>query len=160
MAWQDLLTEPGRPGVFGALLDENARAADDFCRVLASFDDARFSAERPGDDANTRSPRAIALHVWAAGHRYADYILKARGMPHVERFEGDPALLARPADARARMREVFVHTERAVAGLQGTLEENRALSFTVRWGPTYDPEMLLEHAICHCLRHRRQLERW
>jgi hypothetical protein len=35
-----------------------------------------------------------------------------------------------------------------------------ALSFPVRWGPTYDPEMILEHAICHLLRHRRQLERW
>jgi hypothetical protein len=28
------------------------------------------------------------------------------------------------------------------------------------WGPRYDPEMLLEHAVCHVLRHRRQLERW
>ena len=24
----------------------------------------------------------------------------------------------------------------------------------------YDPEILLEHAICHLLRHRLQLERW
>ena len=38
--------------------------------------------------------------------------------------------------------------------------EIQALSFTVRWGPRYDPEMILEHAICHYLRHRRQLERW
>ena len=39
-------------------------------------------------------------------------------------------------------------------------EANRALEFTVLWGPRYDPEMILEHAVVHLLRHRRQLERW
>jgi DNA-directed RNA polymerase subunit L len=34
------------------------------------------------------------------------------------------------------------------------------LSFTVSWGATYDPESMLEHAIVHLLRHRRQVERW
>jgi len=44
--------------------------------------------------------------------------------------------------------------------LEMSEEEVLALSFPVRWGPTYDPEMILEHAVCHLLRHRRQLERW
>ena len=35
-----------------------------------------------------------------------------------------------------------------------------AITFPVRWGPIYDPEMILEHAIVHLLRHRRQIERW
>ena len=34
------------------------------------------------------------------------------------------------------------------------------IRFTVSWGVEYDPDMLLEHAVCHLLRHRRQLERW
>ena len=34
------------------------------------------------------------------------------------------------------------------------------VQFQVRWGPVYDPEMILEHGIVHLLRHRRQLERW
>lgn len=29
-----------------------------------------------------------------------------------------------------------------------------------RWGVTYDLEQLLEHAILHILRHRRQIDRW
>ena len=44
--------------------------------------------------------------------------------------------------------------------LKATEAEIQTLSFTVRWGPEYDPEMILEHAVCHVLRHRRQLERW
>jgi hypothetical protein len=28
------------------------------------------------------------------------------------------------------------------------------------WGQVFDLEQLLEHALAHLLRHRRQLERW
>jgi len=30
----------------------------------------------------------------------------------------------------------------------------------VRWGPQYDLEQLLEHAVVHILRHRRQIEKF
>lgn len=36
----------GLSGPFGALMDEYARAAEDFCRVVEHFDRARFDAER------------------------------------------------------------------------------------------------------------------
>ena len=52
-------------------------------------------------------------------------------------------------------------TEESVEGLVDADEAAMAaLRFPVRWGPTYDPEMLLEHAIVHLLRHRRQITRW
>ena len=61
----------------------------------------------------------------------------------------------------ALLTEAVMFTEATVEPLlRATDEEIQALSFTVRWGPRYDPEMLLEHAVCHLLRHRRQLERW
>lgn len=155
------LRNPGRPGAFGALLDETARAAADLCRVAETFDDTRFAAERAGDDPHTRSPRAVCLHVASAAHRYADYIRKARGLPHVDRFELDPAKLVRAADLRPNLREAILYTEDTVEDLHElTMEQVMALSFTVRWGPRYDPEMILEHGVCHLLRHRRQLERW
>ena len=31
---------------------------------------------------------------------------------------------------------------------------------TVRWGQQYDAEQLLEHAIVHILKHRRQIQRF
>jgi hypothetical protein len=156
----DFLRQPGRAGVFGALIDETARAAHDFCRVVEAFDLARFEGRRASDDPNCVSPRAIATHVVQAAHRYSHYVRKARGFAFVERFELDPGRLVRPADARALLRDALHDTERAVEGLRGDEDEMRQLAFTVRWGPRYDPEMILEHGVCHLLRHRRQLERW
>jgi hypothetical protein len=155
------IDHPGRPGAFGALMDEYARAAGDFCRVVESFDLARFDAERPSNNPNTISPRAICLHVIGAAHRYAHYIRKARGVDFVERYEADPARLRSPRDVRGLLAEGIVLTEQTVEPLlKATEQEIQGLWFEVRWGPRYDPEMILEHAVCHLLRHRRQLERW
>jgi hypothetical protein len=99
--------------------------------------------------------------VCSAAHRYADYVRKARGVDFVDRFELDPSAIASPADVRTRLRESILYTEDTVEPLLGATDEQiQALAFTVRWGPRYDPEMILEHAVCHLLRHRRQLERW
>ena len=155
------IRHPGLSGPFGALMDEYARAAEDFCRVAESVDLTRFDAERPSSNPNTVSPRAICLHVIGAAHRYAHYIRKARGVDFVDRYEADPARLQSPRDVRALLTEAIVLTEETVAPLLNATDEDiQALSFTVRWGPRYDPEMIVEHAVCHLLRHRRQLERW
>ena len=39
-------------------------------------------------------------------------------------------------------------------------EEIMAVQIRSRWGAMYDLEQLLEHAIVHVLRHRRQIERF
>jgi hypothetical protein len=99
--------------------------------------------------------------VIGAAHRYAHYIRKARGVDFVERYEADRARLHFPLDVRALLTEGIALTEDTVEPLlKATEQDIQALSFTVRWGPRYDPEMILEHAVCHLLRHRRQLERW
>jgi hypothetical protein len=142
-------------------MDEYARAAEDFCRVVEGFEPARFDAERASNNPNTTSPRAISLHVCGASHRYAHYIRKARGVDFVERYETDPARLRVPHDVRGLLTEGILLTEATVEPLLSATEEQiQKLSFPVRWGPQYDPEMILEHAVCHLLRHRRQLERW
>ena len=96
------IRHPGVSGPFGALMDEYARAAEDFCRVVERFDLVRFDAERPSNNPNTVSARAICLHVIGAAHRYAHYIRKARGVDFVERYEADPARLHSPRDVRCR----------------------------------------------------------
>ena len=113
---------PGLSGPFGALMDEYARAAEDFCRVVESFDLAGFDAERPSNNPNTISPRAICLHVIGAAHRYAHYIRKARGVDFVERYEADPARLHSPGCPR------FVNRRNRVGGAdrRAAAEGNRA----------------------------------
>ena len=39
-------------------------------------------------------------------------------------------------------------------------EEVMKVKMIVRWGPQYDLEQLLEHAVVHILRHRRQIEKF
>src|SRR4029079_2806009 len=142
------IRRPGLSGPFGALMDEYARAAEDFYRVVEGLDPARFGVERPSNNPTTVSPRAICLHVVGASHRYAHYIRKARGIDFVERYEADPARLHSPHDVRALLAEGIVSTEETVEPLlQASEQDIQALSFTVRWGPRYDPEMLLEHAV-------------
>jgi hypothetical protein len=142
-------------------MDEYARAAADLCRVLEGFSDAAYRAERASDDENTVSPQAIAAHVASAARRYADYVRKALGLPYEDRFTLASGALARPADLRPRLVEALRYTEQTLDAMRDWDESRvQALSFVVRWGPTYDAEMLMEHAVCHLLRHRRQLQRW
>ena len=54
------IRRPGLSGPFGALMDEYARAAEDFCRVVEGFDSARFLTERASDNPSTISPQARA----------------------------------------------------------------------------------------------------
>lgn len=155
------ILHPGLSGPFGALMDEYARAAEEFCRVVEEFDAPRFFQARASADPSTTAPHAICVHVCGAAHRYAHYIRKARGVDFVERYDMDASRLRSPQGVRELLAEAILLTEATVEPLlRATEAEVQAISFTVRWGPRYDPEMLLEHAVCHLLRHRRQLERW
>lgn len=142
---------------FDACLDEYRRAAKEFCAVVERFAPATFAAERKSDDPDTVSPLAIGRHVVRGAHGYARYLRKAQALalaPFADRVkaQGD----VRPAlDAEIRYTEESVAPMRALSG-----EDVLKVEFKVSWGPVYNPEILLEHAICHLLRHRRQLERW
>jgi hypothetical protein len=142
-------------------MDEYARAAADFCRVVEGLTPAQFASERPANSPDTRTPRALCTHVYGAARRYSDYIRKARGLPFTEKFVPEPATIDGPAAVRRRLAEALRYTEGALEGLYEADEATAAaIKFPVRWGPVYDPDMILEHAIVHLLRHRRQLERW
>lgn len=155
------LRRPGLAGPFGALMDEYARAAEDFCRAVESVPVTTFTHESSGVDPNTTSVRALCAHAVSAAYRYADYIRRARALPFVDRYELDPRSIGAPGEVRVLLREAIHYTEEALDGLYDAPEETvAALTFRVRWGPVYDPEMILEHGIVHLLRHRRQLERW
>jgi len=145
--------------MYGALLDEYARAAEDLCRTVEALPEDRFHQERESSDPETVSLRAICAHVAISAWGYADYIRIARGLPRIPRpYEKDA--VTDPAALRPLLAKALRHTEATVEGCPTDEAGLEALRFQVRWGPTYDPEMILEHAIVHLLRHRRQIERW
>lgn len=153
------LEKPGVAGVVGALMDEYARAADDFTVVVEALAPARWEREIESKDPDTRSLRRVAEHAVRAAWRYADYIREARGLTFEAKRSNQS--LDSPLELRPRLAEALRYTEGAFEGLYGASDESVAEPrFTVRWGPVYDPEMLIEHAIVHLLRHRRQVLRF
>ena len=159
MSGHGFLDRPGRSGMFGALLDEYARAAEEFCRTVEALPEDRFQQKRASPDPETVSLQAVCSHVAVCAWGYADYIRIARDLPRVLR-PFDKEAVTSPAALRPLLAQALRHTEAAVEDCPTDEASLEALRFQVRWGPTYDPEMILEHAIVHLLRHRRQITRW
>lgn len=147
----------GSAAAFDACLAEYRKAAAEFCDVVERFAPKVFAAERPGEDPDTLSPLTICRHVVGAAHGYASYLRKAQGLqpePFAQRVKG-------PLDVRPALEAAIGYTEESVAPMRALpARDVLKVEFRVSWGALYNPEILLEHAICHVLRHRRQLERW
>lgn len=155
------IDRPGLPGAFGALMDEYARAAEDFCATVEAVPLDLFLRKAESTDSETVSIQAVCAHAVSSAHGYAIYIRKARGLTPRERPPWEEILVPSPAGVRPLLATALHLTEESVDGLRDADETTMAgLRFQVRWGPTYDPEMMLEHAIVHLLRHRRQITRW
>jgi uncharacterized damage-inducible protein DinB len=148
-----------RSGAIGALMDEYERAAselgglieripeDDFVRVVDS--------QTNSDDC--RSAQTIMTHVVRAGYSYADYI---REQFSIASNRPQNKLLSR----QESLEQLDAALRYTAQTLEGRWEMNdEEISRTViksRWGVVYDVEGLLEHAIVHILRHRRQIEKF
>jgi len=155
------IENPGRPGAFGALLDETARAVEEMCVLVEAKTREQFLETRQSSDVDTSSIQAICTHCVQAVYAYSNYIRSVVDLERDETGRPGPTDLQNPNDFREQMKRALRHTEATVVPLQGITEKAASkLVFTVRWGPTYDPEMILEHGVVHILRHRRQLERW
>lgn len=149
-----------RPGAVGALMDEYERAAAELRRVVEPLADEAFERVRDADtaDPDCRSIQTVMTHVARAGYRYAFLMRQAFGMPAEEPTRTPPLSRQAALDALAAM---LAHT---VETLEGRWEMPDAAMEAVRirspWGVEYDLEQMLEHAIVHLLRHRRQIERF
>jgi uncharacterized damage-inducible protein DinB len=153
------MNKPYRKGAVGALMDEYERAAAEFRRVIERLTDEQYTQIVDPDtaDESCRSVQTIMSHVVAAGYGYADYIRDAFSMSK----DSPPRRLLEHAESLEEYDSMLAYT---VATLNDKWEmpeeEIMAVSMPVRWGPTYDLEQLLEHAIVHILRHRRQIDKW
>jgi uncharacterized damage-inducible protein DinB len=148
-----------RSGGVGAMMDEYERAASDLVRIVSGLSDAEFERERDTrtTDPHCRSVQTITNHVIGSGYSYADYI---RGAFSVQ--SGRPSL---PVVARTQSLDQIKHMlAYTVETLEGRWEYSdeqvSAVRINSRWGVQYDMEQMLEHAIVHILRHRRQIERF
>ncbi|OQP59723.1 damage-inducible protein DinB [Niastella vici] len=155
------MTKKYRTGAIGALLDEYERAISDLKRVIAPVSDRELVAivDPHTNDDNCRSIQTILTHVVHSGYGYATSIYNLKGYNKV-RPEKKGCLTI--AEYLTELDGVIVFTENVFGEFtDNDLEEfNNDKKIKAGWGQVYDIEQMMEHAIVHILRHRRQLEKF
>jgi uncharacterized damage-inducible protein DinB len=150
-----------RPGAKGALLDEYERAISDLKKVVSTLQDSSLSVIRDSQtsDDNCRTIQTVLSHVISAGYGYAISIHNIKGgtsMRPNKTFHGSIK------EYLADLNNLLAFTETVLMDItDNELEQcDNSLKIKSSWGQSYDIEQLMEHAIVHILRHRRQIERF
>ena len=147
-----------RKGPLGALMDEYERASSDLKVVLRGISEDDFTTilDTQTEDESCRSVQTIMTHVVRAGYGYADYIRDQFGIP-----KSSPSSTHVPhRDVEAQVDAMLDYSAKTLDGRWEMAEDEWVgIGIDTHWGVRYDLEQLLEHAIVHILRHRRQIER-
>lgn len=151
--------ESYREGAVGALMDEYERAAWELRRLvglMAEGDVARVVDTRTEDE-DCRSVQTVVSHVVHAGYGYADLLRKSFSIPSTR----PPRALVSHGEFPEQLAAMLAYTAETLEGRwRMTDEAVRGAVINSGWGVRYDVEQLLEHAIVHVLRHRRQIEKF
>jgi uncharacterized damage-inducible protein DinB len=154
-----MMSKTYRQGAVGALLDEYERAAGELKDVISTLDHESYTTivDKETKDMNCVSIQSILNHVVRAGYGYANYIRKQFGDKWVERRENyelhTPEIVCRELD------NMLQYTAETLANKTHlSFDEMISNVITTDWGQKFDFEQMLEHAIVHILRHRRQIE--
>jgi uncharacterized damage-inducible protein DinB len=146
-------------GAIAALIDEYKKAVDELILVIEPVSQPQLLKTIEPESSNTDciSIQTILTHVTASMFSYAVYIENSIGLETVrpERLQFDQI-----APYISRLREAFKYNEDFfIRNPNITMEEfDQSKKINTRWGQQYDVEQMLEHAIVHILRHRRQIK--
>lgn len=153
------MRESYRKGAVGALMDEYERAAWELGRLVERIpeEDVVRVADAETEDEACRSVQTIMSHVVNAGYGYADYLRGVFSIPSTRPPKG----LLSPREVPGQLEAMLAYTAETLEGRwEMSYEEMAGAVINSRWGVRYDAEQLLEHAIVHVLRHRRQIEKF
>src|SRR5262249_39744170 len=102
------------------------------------------------------SIQKIMRHAVRAAYAYANNIRVAFSLP----VTALPTHLEEKNASVASLEKVLNYTAAALEDKWGMSEDAiEKVTMPTPWGTTYTLEQMLEHAIVHVLRHRRQIER-
>ena len=150
-----------RAGAVGALLDEYELAIAQLKIVIENMPDSKLTViiDPLTLNDNCRSVQTILSHVVNSGYGYAVSINNLNG-----------PVLVRPGktfhvtktEYLHDLNNLFAFTEQVFLNVKDIdleqLDDTKKIK--VYWGQLYDVEQLMEHAIVHILRHRRQIEKF
>lgn len=143
-------------GAIGALLDEYEYALVEFKQLIENVDaNALVQVVDPStEDPDCKSIQTILSHVVYAGRRYVDELKKSEG----ENTE-KPELVLRDTIA-AYQTDLDDMFNQAVKLFDDYPNIDLYKTRKLRWPAIPNADILMEHAIVHILRHRRQIERF
>ena len=142
-----------------AILDEYERAIKELQYVISKISDIDLAAiiDPHTSDINGKSIRNILAHVIGSAFSYAIYIRESidHAVPRPGLRHRDTAL-----EYIQDLDEVIVFTRDTFKTIYDySLEQfDYPDKIKTKWGQSYDIEQMMEHAIVHVLRHRRQIE--
>ena len=147
-----------RPGAVGALLDIYEQAIAALKEVISGIPDEELTvitdAETP--DENCRSIQTILSHIVHAGYGYATSI---HNLKESNTIRPEKTFHLTTAEYLQDLDNVFAYTEKLFEHIEDNeLEEfDNSRKIKSGWGQWYDLEQMMEHAIVHVLRHKRQI---
>ncbi len=149
--------EDYRKGAIGSILDEYEKALFELKSVIKNVSGENYSITVEGEDDHCCSIQVIINHVIRASYGYSKYIRDALSMNclPVEDKQISQAKISAEID------EMFAYTAAIFEGKRQIIDkEMETIFFKTRWGVNYNIDQLLEHAIVHVLRHRRQIQKF
>jgi len=148
-----------RKGGIGAVMDEYERAAADLKNLIGKISETDFVkiVDSVTQDDDCRSVQTIISHVINSGFGYANYIRDWFAIP---KSSPERRLISQIEFSNELDKMLAYTSETLQDKWEYADEEIMKVKMIVRWGPQYDLEQLLEHAVVHILRHRRQIEKF
>ncbi len=148
-------------GAIGALLDEYEKAIYELLEVIhtISIDELQSIVDTKTDDPDCVSIQSILNHVIRAGYTYVREIRNFLGENIQLKYNVNCDSIE---EYRKEMIKMFEYNEQLFNDYPNIDIEETDVSKKIRvpWNQDYDIEQLLEHAIVHILRHRRQIEKF
>ena len=118
-----------------------------------------FTVDHATTNPDCKSIQTTLSHVVSSGYSYCVYIqnLKNRNNIRPEKVNRNSIV-----DYINDLNNVLKFTQETFATIEDDVLEECDSSKKIRtsWGQLYDIEQLMEHAIVHILRHRRQIEKF
>jgi uncharacterized damage-inducible protein DinB len=148
-------------GTIKALIDEYKKAINELIAVIKPIDNKELLVIKDDKttNENCRSVQTILTHVVYAGYGYTNFIENNLG----EKKERRPKKFFENADDYiGELNGMFDYCESFFMEHPGIeLEEyDASKKILTHWGQVYDIDQMMEHAIVHVLKHRRQIQRF
>ena len=154
------MTKIYRQGAVGALLDKYEQTNTYLKKVIEDIPDNALTIiiDPQTTDENCKSIQTILSHVVHSGYGYATGIHNLKGYNDTRPGKTYHLTIKEYVED---LTKIFTYTENIFKEIKDSeLEQfDNSLKIKAGWGQLYDIEQMVEHAIVHILRHKRQIDK-